>query len=78
MSRLNYYSFTSRLKAQLSLSEQERNKAESIVNIQAQVSVGENSTIQSDLETLAGETDPLSCKAIAQGQYGAWQYDCHI
>lgn len=56
-----------KIKAQLSLSEQERSKAESIVNIQAQVSVGENNTIQSDLETLAGETDPLSCKAIAQG-----------
>lgn len=56
-----------KIKAQISLSEQERSKAESIVNIQAQVSVGENSTIQSDLETLAGETDPLSCKAIAQG-----------
>lgn len=56
-----------KIKAQLSLSEQERNKAESIVNIQAQVSLGETGSIQSDLQTLAGETDPLSCKAIAQG-----------
>ncbi len=55
------------IKAEISLSEGDREKAESIVNIQMQVSTGQYTTLSEDLENLAGESDPLSLKASAQG-----------
>ena len=54
------------IKAEISLSEGEREKAESIVNIQMQVSTGQYESLSEDLENLAGESDPLSLKASAQ------------
>lgn len=56
------------IKAQLHLSDNDRSKAESVVNIQMMVSTGEGSSITADLENLAGETDPLSLKASAQAR----------
>ncbi len=54
------------IKAEISLSEGEREKAESIVNIQMQVSTGQYESLSEDLENLSGESDPLSLKASAQ------------
>ncbi len=54
------------VKAEISLSDGDREKAESIVNIQMQVSTGQYESLSEDLENLAGESDPLSLKASAQ------------
>lgn len=56
------------IKAQLRLSDNDRSKAESVVNIQMAVSTGEGAAVAADLENLAGETDPLSLKASAQAR----------
>ena len=56
------------IKAQLRLSDNDRSKAESVVNIQMAVSTGEGADVAADLENLAGETDPLSLKASAQAR----------
>ena len=49
------------IKAQLRLSDNDRSKAESVVNIQMAVSTGEGAAVAADLENLAGETDPQMC-----------------
>lgn len=64
--RSNLLQIHMQLKSQMRLSEYDRDKAESIVNIQMTVSTGEGS-LSKDLENLKGETDPLSLKASAQG-----------